>query len=264
LNADTSLNNYLFSNFSVIGGTGISVTETTGNITYAELVQALRTNVEPYFFNDMTVYADNIEQANLPIKKVIRSVSGTTKTMFNNPTILRENQYVVTEEVAIAPRTLNQIDYKVKALDSVRIIINYTKGNINAIAETLDAYILDGIPFNVGINQLAQAVSDEEKQYLEDTLKSVWKRRQKEFAKDGLEIEIDNIFEPQKVIDYKKRKLIGDKMSLVKSHIESERLKAMNLGGVSPKNIKKIVANYAAKGVADKIYDPYTYIDGKE
>ena len=53
-------------------------------------------------------------------------------------------------------------------------------------------------------------------------------------------------------------------MSLVRSHIEAERLKEMNLGGVSPNNIKRMVANYAAKGLADKIYDPYSYVDGEE
>jgi hypothetical protein len=262
--ADNTPNEYFFSNFFVIGGTGISVTETTGNITYAELVQALRTNIEPYFFKDMSVYADNIEQANIPIKKVMRGVSGTSKTMFNNPTILTENQYVITEEISIAPKTLNQVDYKVKSFESVRIIINYTKGNLNAIAETLDAYMLDGIPFNVAINQLSEAVSVKEKDYLEDTLKSVWERKKIELAKDGVEIEIENLFEPQEVIDEKKKKLIGDKMTLIKSHIESERLKQLDLEGVSPSNIKKIVANYAVKGVADKIYNPYSYMDSDE
>ena len=255
---------YTFSSYDVIEGTGISVTETTGNMPYEELVQGIRNNLEPYFFNEMTVYANNIEQANVPVKKVIRGMAGTTRTMIDNATIFHQNQFVTTEQISIAPRTLNEIDYKIKASESVRIIINYTKGNLNAIAETIDAYIEEGVPFNVAITQLSEAVNEKEKEYLESTLKSIWNRKKKEFSREGIDIDIDRIFAPQEYINSKKREFLGNKMKAVKNHIEKKRAETMNLKGISPKNIKNIVANYVAKGDADEIFDPYSYADGDD
>lgn len=265
ITADTSTNVYQFSTYDVIGGTGISVTETTGNLTYAELVQALRTNIEPYFFQDMSIYADTISQANTPIKKVLRGMAGQSKTLFDNPTIFHQSKFVtLNNPISIAPKTLNEIDYSIGAFESVTIIINYTKGNLNAIAETLDDYIAEGIPFSVGINQLASAVSKEEEAYLKETLKAIWSRKKKEFKKDGIEIEIEHIFEPQEKINAEKKKVIGKKMQAIKKHIESQRLKDFNLENVSPNNIKRVVANYAAKGAADKMHDPYNYFSKKK
>ena len=65
LENDSLPQTYTFSSSDVIEGTGISVTETTGNMPYEELVQGIRNNLEPYFFNEMTVYANNIDQANV-------------------------------------------------------------------------------------------------------------------------------------------------------------------------------------------------------
>ena len=255
---------YTFSSYDVIEGTGISVTETTGNMPYEELVQGIRNNLEPYFFNEMTVYANNIDQANVPVKKVIRDMAGTTKTMIDNATIFHQNQFVTTEQISIAPRTLNEIDYKIKAFETVTIIINYTKGNLNAIAETIDAYILEGVPFNVAITQLSEAVNEKEKEYLESTLKSIWNRKKKEFSREGIDIDIDRIFAPQEYINSNKKEFLGNKMRAVKTHIEKKRAEAMNLKGISPKNIKNIVANYVAKGDANEIFDPYSYADGED
>lgn len=253
---------YIFTTYDVIGGTGISVTEITGNMTYEELVQGIRNNLEPYFFNEMTVYANNIEQANVPVKKVIRGMAGTTRTMIDNATIFNQNQFVTSEEISIAPRTLNEIDYKIKASESVRIIINYTKGNLNAIAETIDAYIEEGVPFNVAITQLPKAVSEKEKEYLEETLKSVWERKKRELKREGISIDIDSIFTPQKLINSTNRDILGKKMKAVKNHIEKSQKKSSLNKNLSPNNIKNIVANYVAKGDADEIFDPYSYIEG--
>lgn len=264
ITGDTTTATYPFTSYLVATGTGISVTETSGNLTYAELTQALRDNIEPYIFNTITVYANNIDQANNRISKVMRGATGVKRELINNPTIFHQRQFVVTEEISLPTKTLYELNYKVDAFQTVRIIITYTKGNLNAIADILNEYISDGIPFNVGINQLAQKVSDEEKKYLEETLRSIWKRKQRELALEGIEIEIESIFEPQEVINAKKKERLGEKMKLVKKHIEAERLKAMQVGGVSPNNIKRLVANYAAKGVSDQIYDPYLYAEGNE
>ena len=264
ITADVSTNTYLFTTYTVLGGTGISVTETSGNFSYESLVQALRTNLTPYFFKDMTIYANNIDQANVPIKKVLRGMSGVTKTMINNPTVLTQNKFVVSEDIAIAPKTLNEIDYKILPFQSVRIIINYTKGNLNAIADTIDAYISDGVPFSASLNQLTEKVTEDEKKYLEETLKSIWQRKKRELAREGVEVDVDAIFEPQQVIDSKKKFLIGKKMSLIKKHLENKRLENMNVKAFSSTNIRSVVANYVAKEDADKIYDPYSYVDGND
>ena len=264
ITANATLNVYNFTTYDVLGGSGIDITEVSGTLTYSELTSALRDNIEPYIFNTMTIYADDIDQANVPITKTLRGAAGNSKTLIENPTIVHQNQFVVTEEISLPTKTLYSLDYKIKAFETVRIIITYTKGNLNAIADILDEYISDGIPFNVGIHQLAQKVSDQEKVYLESSLRSVWERKKRELALEGVEIEIESIFEPQGVIDERKKKNFGEKMQLVKNHIEAERLQAMKLGNVSQHNIKRLVANYAAKGLADKIYDPYSYIDGKD
>jgi len=162
ITADTSTNVYNFSSYDVIGGTGISVVETTGNLPYRALVQGLRNNVEPYFFQDISIYATTIDQANERITKIFRGVSGKSRRVSITPTIIPSQRkfVIINEPMDIAPKTINRIEYRVKALETVTIIINYTKGNLNAIAETLDEYITEGIPFDVGINQLAEAVSE--------------------------------------------------------------------------------------------------------
>jgi hypothetical protein len=255
---------YPFTSYNVIGGSGISITETSGNLTYAELVQELRNNIAPYIFKTMTIYADNIDQASVPMTKTMRGQAGNTRKLIDNPTIINQTQFVVTEEINFSTKSLNKLDYVVKANQTVKIIFTYTKGNLNAIADVINEYISDGIPFDVAITQLAEKVSEKEKEYLKATLKSIWKRKSKELALEGVQIDIDNIFEPQEVIDSKKATALGDKMKLVKRHIEEKRLKKIELGNISPSNIKRLVANYAAKGVADKMYDPYSYVNGDE
>ena len=167
---------------------------------------------------------------------------------------------IINQPMNFAPKTINTMSYKVKAFESVRLIINYTKGNLNAIADVIHEYIKEGLPFNTSLQQLEKTVNDKERKYIEETVKSVMKREAIELGKVNTEIEIDNIFAPQEVIEQKKRKALGDKMKMVKSHIEKKRLESMNLKDVASTNIKNIVANYASKGVADKIYDPYSYL----
>jgi hypothetical protein len=196
--------------------------------------------------------------------KTMRGQAGNTRKLIDNPTIINQTQFVVTEEINFSTKSLNKLDYVVKANQTVKIIFTYTKGNLNAIADVINEYISDGIPFDVAITQLAEKVSEKEKEYLKATLKSIWKRKSKELALEGVQIDIDNIFEPQEVIDSKKATALGDKMKLVKRHIEEKRLKKIELGNISPSNIKRLVANYAAKGVADKMYDPYSYVNGDE
>ena len=252
-----------FTSFSVVGGTGISVTEVIGNLSYAEITQELRNNIEPYFFDTMTIYADNISQANSPITKVSRGQAGNRRKLINNPAIVYQNQFVVTEQINVFSKTLHELKYTVKANNTVKIIITYTHGNLNAIAETINAYIEDGIPFNTSLKQLEVQVTKKEKEYLETILRKVWERKKKELAKDNVQIEIENIFEPQEVIDSKKKKLIGEKMQLIKKHIQEQNYQSLKDPRVSDSNIKNIVANYAAKGGADEIYDPYQYMDGE-
>ncbi len=262
--ANTSAITYDFENFTVIGGTGISVTEIIGNLTYAEIVQEIRSGIQPYYFDVLSVYADSDEQANTPIKKVNRGVMGNSRTLLNNPTIFTENHSIVLDiPINFLPKTINQLDYTLKAFSKVRIIINYTKGNLNAIAETLNEYIEEGIPFSVGLSQLADSVNikKSEAKYLEKTLKDIWTTKQAELKLEGIEIEIESLFEPKEVIDKKRAKLLGEKTQLVKNLLEQQKLNKMGLGGLSPKNIKRLVANYTAKGKADDIYDPYSYMN---
>ena len=267
ITANTSAATYNFQNFTVVGGSGISVTEIIGNLTYAEIVQELRSGIEPYYFGEMSVYADSDEQANTPIKKVSRGVMGNSKTLFNNPTIVYENNsIVINTPINFLPKTINQLDYRLLPFSKVRIIINYTKGNLNAIAETLNEYLVEGIPFSVGLNQLADSVTikKSEAKYLEKTLKDIWLRKKEELKQEGVQIEIDNLFEPQAVIDKKKEKLIGKKTQLVKELLKEQKMNEMGLGGLSKNNIKRLVANYTAKGKADKIHDPYNYFNNNK
>jgi hypothetical protein len=261
LTADGTPNTYLFSCFDVIGGTGISVSETTGNIPYYELVNALRTNLEPYFFTDMTVYADNVAQANTPIEKVIRGAKGVERTTTNYPAILYQEQFVVQEPISIAPRALNEIDYRLNPFESVRIIINYTKGDLNAIAEILDVYVSQGIPFVVALDKLPSKVSEKEEEYLKTTLESIWSRKKRDLAAEGVEIDIESIFAPREIVE-EKREVLGKKMSIVRKHLEEQKIKQAKMEEVSPSNIKKLIGDYIAKGGADEINDSYNYGDG--
>lgn len=265
--ANTSALTFTFQNFTVVGGSGISVTEIIGNLTYAEIVQELRSGIEPYYFGEMSIYADSDEQANTPIKKVSRGVMGNSKTLFNNPTIVYENNsIVINTPINFLPKTINKLDYRLLPFSKVRIIINYTKGNLNAIAETLNEYLVEGIPFSVGLNQLADSVTIKkaEAKYLEKTLKDIWLRKKEELKQEGVQIEIDNLFEPQAVIDKKKAKLMGKKTKLVKDLLEQQKVDEMGLGGLSKNNIKRLVANYTAKGKADEIHDPYNYFNSNK
>tara|TARA_R110000803_G_scaffold3046_2_gene10428 strand:+ start:8852 stop:10216 length:1365 start_codon:yes stop_codon:yes gene_type:complete len=257
----TSTNAYSFTTYNVHEGTGISVLELSGNLTYVELSQELRSNITPYIFNDITVYANDINQANVPITKIFRGQAGNTMKLINNPSVFNQNKFVVSEEISLPTNTLNCLNYKVLANETVRIIITYSKGNLNAIAEIINEYIIDGIPFNVAINQLSEKVSEKEKEYLETTLRKVWERKKAELKIEGVEIEVENIFESQEVIDAKKQQALGDKMKLVKKHLEDKKIKINRLGGVSEKNIKRLVSNYVAKGDADEIHDPYSYMN---
>jgi len=257
---------YFFINHTVIGGTGISVTELIGNLTYAEIVQEIRSGIEPYYFDKLSVYADTDEQANTPIKKVSRGIAGNAKTLLNNPTIVNQNKHIVLNTpINFLPKTINQLDYKVAPFSKVRIIINYTKGNLNAIVDTLNEYIEEGIPFSVGLNQLADSVSikKEDEKYLEKTLKDIWNRKKAELKAEGVDIEIDNLFEPQSAIDSKKAKLLGEKTKIIQGLLEEQKLENSGLRGLSKNNIKRIVSNYAAKGKADDMHDPYNYVDGR-
>jgi hypothetical protein len=264
LRTTLTANTFIFTNTDVQGGSGISVQEISGNQSYAEITQGLRNNITPYVFDTITIYANGIAQANMPITKIIRGQAGNTRKEINTPTILYQNKYVVTEQISLPTKTLNALEYKLLPKETVRVIITYTQGNLNAIADIINEYISDGIPFNVALTQLVQKVSAVEKKYLEASLKKIWKRKQKELANEGVNIEIENIFAPQEVINAKKQKALGEKMKLVKNHIETEKLKDMKLGSVSANNIKRLVANYAAKGDADKMFDPYSYAEGEE
>ena len=224
--ANTSALTFTFQNFTVVGGSGISVTEIIGNLTYAEIVQELRSGIEPYYFGEMSIYADSDEQANTPIKKVSRGVMGNSKTLFNNPTIVYENKSIVLNTpINFLPKTINKLDYRLLPFSKVRIVINYTKGNLNAIAETINEYLVEGIPFSVGLNQLADSVTIKkaEAKYLKKTLKDIWLRKKEELKQEGVQIEIDNLFEPQAVIDKKKAKLMGEKTKLVKDLLYCKR-----------------------------------------
>jgi hypothetical protein len=259
----TAINTYNFSCYEVIGGTGISVTEVIGNLTYAELTQELRNNIEPYFFDTMTIYSDNISQANTPITKLSRGQAGNTRKLINNPAIVYQNKFVVTEQINVFAKTLNELQYTVRANNTLKIIITYTAGRLNYIAQTINAYIEDGIPFTKSLKQLEIEVSKKEKEYLENVLRKVWERKKKELAKENIEIEIENIFEPQEVIDAKKQIVFGEKMKAVKKLIEDDRYNSLKDPRVSDSNIKNIVANYASKNGSDEIYDPYSYMDDK-
>ena len=215
----------------------------------------------------MSVYTQNDSQANTPIIKVSRGAMGQSNTLINNPTIVTENNAIVLNvPINFLPQTINKLDYKIAAFNTVKIIINYTKGNLNAIAQTLNEYIEDGIPFSVGLNQLSENVSikENEKEYLKKVIYKMWKQKESELKKEGVEIEIENLFEPQAVIDKKKNKMIGEKMKAVESMMHKQKLKVSGLEGLSPNNIKRIVSNYAAKGKADKIHDPYNYFNSNK
>ena len=144
-----------------------------------------------------------------------------------------------------------------------RIIINYTKGNLNAIVETLDEYIKEGIPFSVGLNELADSIpiKKEEEKYLEKTLKDIWNRKKIELRLEGINIEIDSLFNTQSTIDVNKYKLLGEKTKIIKGLIEEQKAKNSSLKGLSKNNIKRIVSNYRAKGKASDIQDPYNYLN---
>lgn len=256
-------NIYSFTNNNVVGGTGISVTETIGNLSYSEITQEIRNNITPYLIKTMTVYADNIQQANTPMPKIIRGASGYTSKHIKNPVVMYQNKFVVTEEVNFIATSLSKLQYTVKANESVNIILTYSKGNLNAIAQTINAYIEDGIPFNTSLNQMEIQVSKKEKEYLESTLRKIWEQKKKELEADGINLDVDSIFESQEAIDRRKQELMGDKMRLIKKHIAEKNYKTIKDQRLSETNIKNIVANYAAKGAANKLNDPYNYMNGE-
>lgn len=259
IEADTSTNISTFTSYQVIGGTGISVTDMIGNLTYAEITQELRNNFTPYIFNTMTIYADSIDQANSNITKVLRQAQGNSTTLLESPAIVQESQFVVTEKVSFLTTTLSSLKYTVKAGETVRVIITYSKGNLNAIVKTLDVYIQEGLPFNIALEELPRKVSEKEAEYLKQALSDIWRRRKIELAKEGVEIDLKEIFGDENTSE--QRKALGEKMKLVNEHIENQNKILIDLKNKSKSNVKNIVSDYIASGKADEIYDPYSYMN---
>lgn len=265
IQGDTTGNTFGFECSQVIEGTGISVVETSGNLTYPEIIQEVRNNIEPYFFQYISIYANSIDQLNNQIKKVNKGVSGAEFTVFNYPTYLNQSNPVALDvELMFAPKTINKMVYKVQPLESVTLIINYTKGNLNAIADVLNTYIKDGIPFSKSLRQLEKEVTKEEESYLKNTLRKIWEKKKKDLNQIGADIEIEHIFEPQEVIDNEKAKAKGIMMKKVENLMKKDRLNQMKVGKLPKGNVKKLVADYVAGQGADKIYDPYSYVNGDD
>lgn len=256
LTANTSTNNYTFTCYQVVMGTGISITETTGNIDYYELVQGLRNNIEPYYFNNISFYATNVNQANQSLLKKEKSLSGFSFKNWEFPNI-SPNQgdaqaVILNQPMNFLPKTVNRIEYTILANNTVTIIINYTKGNLNAIMDLLNSFIKEGISFKESISKLKEKVNKTEKEYLREKIKNFWNQKKKEYP----EIEIKNIFNEKADTDTPTESKIK---SQVKLFIETEKKDVKR----SKDNIKKIVSNYVAKGKADDIYDEYNYSEGK-
>jgi hypothetical protein len=264
--ANDNPNTYTFQCYDVIGGSGISVTETSGNLTYPEIVQGLRNNATPYFFEDLSIYANSIEQANQQLRKEQRGISGWSYSVNDFPTITpTQNQFVILNEpLNFLPKTINYMDYVVKAGESVQLIITYTKGNLNAIAEILDGYIREGVPFDVSLKQISQRVEEIEKQYLKETLEKIWTQKQKEYRQRSIEIDLEGIFESKEEKELKKKIELGRISQEVNNIMVQEKLKDLKVNGLSTNNIKRLVANFVAKGKADQIHDEYNYGDGTQ
>jgi len=262
---NTDIITYDWESYTVIDGSGISVTDTTGNIPYRDLVMQLRNNIEPYYFKNFSIYANTLEQANKVITKEVRGVAGWTNKMLNNPTIIpMQRQFVVLKEkIHFFPQTINKLQYPVKAHQTVTIIIDYTKGNLNAIAQVLDAYIKEGVSFGKSLRQLEYIVSEDEKRYLEETLRDVWTKRKEELADRGVVINVEDIFSEPKGLEIEKKVTESKLMGQIKNIIHQNKIKKMNIGNVSEKNIKRLVANYVAKGDADEFPNEYNYADGE-
>lgn len=256
---NTDSNTYTWTCFDVIEGTGISIVETTGNIPYRELVQELRNNIEPYYFETVSVYASTLNQANQKFLKKNRNVTGYSATLLDNPTVIpTQSRFVILEEpISFFPKAINNLDYVVKANESVTLIFNYTKGNLNAIAELIDEYIEEGIPFSTGLNQLMELPSEVEKKYLYKTLEDIWAKRWKTKTTNKSAQELNKLFSETNT-EVAIPKPISAK---VQQLIEGNKLPPETT--LHTGRIKQLIGNYIAKEGADKIHDPYNYANGK-
>jgi hypothetical protein len=266
LTANTSTNNYAFTCYQVIMGTGISITETTGNMNYYEVVQGLRNNLEPYFFDNISIYATDIDQANQLLLKKEKDSSGFSFKNYNYPAISPSQadaqSIIINEPMNFLPKTINRMEYTVLAHTAVTLIINYTKGNLNAILDLMDSYIKEGISFNQSIYKLEEKVNKKQEKYLKEKLKAIWSQKKKQYSEKSIELEIEHIFDEKKITKEKKEALNKIK-SQVKLFMTNEKLKDLDVDGLSSNNIKKMVANYVAKGKADDMHDEYNYSEGK-
>lgn len=228
-----------FNCFKVVEGTGISVTETSGNITYEETIQEVRNNSEPYLFEDFSIYANSVEQLNIQLTKISKGAAGESKTSFNYPTLLNQKQLIaINLPMNFTPKSISRMGYKVKAFESVRLIINYTKGSINKHIETLSSFIEEGVPLNKGLNQIEGKVTLSEGKYLQKTLNKIYNQDQKK--DDG------NRTFKMSIPNSKKTK--GAITSSVDDIIRLGSLKSFGVDELSVNNIKRIVAGMIDRG----------------
>lgn len=238
---------YSFACYDVIEGTGISVEDVRGNLTYEELVQGLRNNATPYLFENISIGTQTLQQANMPITKIDRGVSGHTSLLIDNPAISpMQRQFKIQDyPINFLPKTISKLLYKVKANQSASITIEYSKGNLNAIVETIDAYVTNDVPLNVPLKQLVKDITDEQRDYIKEKLIAIAKRRNIENDIKEFSLKLDSILLDEDSINRDLEKLKKSQSEVVemiktrdKEYLDSKK---------SKRNIRQIVEDYISK-----------------
>jgi len=232
---------------TVIKGTGISVVDVRGGLTYEELVQGLRNNATPYLFETISIGTQSLQQANMPITKVNRGASGHTSKLIDNPVISpMQRQFKIQDyPINFLPKTISKLLYKVKANQGAVITIEYSKGNLNAIIETIDAYITHDIPLNVSLKQLVEDITEEQKDYIKEKLIAIAKRRGLEQDIKDFKIKLDSVFIDKDSIESDLEKLKESQVEVIDSIRKSEEEFIQSKR--SKRNIKSIVRNYISR-----------------
>jgi hypothetical protein len=252
----TDVVTYDFTCYEVVKGTGISVTDLIGGLSYEEIVNGLRTNAEPYLFKDMSVYSNSLEQANENISKTIRDINGTSSKHILVPTVLPDNKQDVVLNIPIdfPVNAISELTYKVKANQTVRVIINYITGSVSRVIDVLNSYIENNIPFSEEISRNIIGLSKREKDYINKAVNKYWSYKSNKNYKATFFDVNDLIGNPLSKEDY-----VRLNSNLIESKILNEKIDRVSTKDLSEPKIKSIVSRYLKKQDNNKLDHEYNY-----
>jgi len=268
---------------SGISGSDVAISEQSQLENYIANCNELNNGY--YKLDNVDVFADNIEQANIPFTVNKRVVSGRENKSLTTPSISPIQPQFVNLDVPLnySPSPTGILDYALNPSQSVKLIFKYSKSK--AYQEAIpSAIVLDkeiGV-VNDSENEKSTEAQGEEPPLIEAVKNKIILPRKSKLEitkKELLNYEIDEALVKVDLPHEREVSIIKEEVpilslldsnnnessdrtkSLVRETIERGRLSKLNLGDLSDDNIKRKVANHIVNNIGGSTtYDPYLYM----